>query len=220
MHTVYDFKYSVNDQERLKFFFFQARHRPLQLVKKSVHEYAGCRRWCVIFCHNGVIKSGQRRNAMFEIVMLTGFLAAAISQLLPESPQTGKPDHRKAKDHRSGQSVRKDPKKGGRSPRASTFRRRSSAGGKPGKTWIIMKFRGAIFCGPGIKCSPCTSGLRPREYRAEKPKIESPFVAPECRGPAASGCGWRCALGPGAKPRFDSSLVESSADSSLHGIFG
>ena len=91
---------------------------------------------------------------MFEIIMLTGFLAAAISQLLPESPQKSKPGHRKAKDNRSGQSGRKDPKKGERSPGASTFRRRSSAGSKParilcGRPMQAVYLSGSYFHRPG-----------------------------------------------------------------------
>lgn len=74
---------------------------------------------------------------MFEIAMLTGFLAAAISQLLPEYPQKRKPGHRAAKDFRSGQPVRKNSQKAERSQRTGTSQKSNSAGGKPGE--IIVR---------------------------------------------------------------------------------
>ena len=74
---------------------------------------------------------------MFEIAMLTGFLAAAISQLLPEYPQRRKPGHRAAKDIRSGQPVGKNSQKAERPQGAGASQKLDSAGGRPGE--IIVR---------------------------------------------------------------------------------
>ncbi len=61
----------------------------------------------------------NRRSVMFEIIMLTGFLVAAVSQLLPEETEQPKLDTYRGKIRRAEKSQSTDPKQTGqtRQPR-------------------------------------------------------------------------------------------------------